>query len=84
MNNPPEMKKFVFRRQKGVCQDCGFFRPLMGDFDADHVRPLFEAYGDHRYWEPENVRLLCRAKCHPEKTKIDMQNYRRIYAKSPK
>lgn len=77
LNNPAVMKQYVFVREKGVCQGCGWFRPLMGEFDADHRKPLFEAYGDLRYWEPTNVDLLCKT-CHKEKTKEDMILWRKL------
>ena len=77
INRPREMRRHVFIRDKGVCQECGFFRPSIRDFEADHILPLFDAFGDLRYWEPTNVHLKCKD-CHKEKTKEDMVLYRQL------
>lgn len=75
MNSPTEARKLVFRREKGICQCCGFKSLTMKDFQVDHIKPLFEADGDPSYYESTNMQLLCHP-CHKEKTKIDMVRYR--------
>lgn len=77
MNNPTVAKHHVFLRERGTCQGCGMISPLPADFDVDHIEPLFEAFGDPRYYEPENMQLLCKS-CHRDKTKEDMQRYHEI------
>lgn len=74
MNSPSEARRFVFLRERGKCQGCDFQSVLMRDFDVDHIEPLFEAFGDGSYYEPENMQLLCKP-CHKEKTKEDMRRY---------
>ena len=74
MNNPTAMKQYIFERDNHTCQNCNFHSNNKRDFHADHSKPLFEAYGDPGYWEPENVVLLC-IDCHAKKTKIDMKLY---------
>lgn len=49
----------------------------MREFEVDHIKPIFEAFGDLSFWEPENLQLLCTPNgCHQRKTKIDMERYR--------
>lgn len=74
MNQPREARRYAFVKFKGECQECGFFSPLMGDFDVDHIKPLFEAFGDPSYYEPENLQLLCK-ECHKTKSGEDLKRY---------
>ncbi|MNV12856.1 HNH endonuclease [compost metagenome] len=73
MNNPSEAQKVVLRRDKYQCQVCGV-QDRYGAFDVDHIKPLFEANGDHSYWQTPNLRTLCKP-CHKDKTREDMQRY---------
>lgn len=81
MNNPSEARKFILKRDKKTCQECGrkhisnMLDPNYVDFDVDHVKPLFEAHGNHSYWQPENLILLCKP-CHLVKTRTDMEKFR--------
>lgn len=77
MNDPTVARRHIFIRDKGTCRECGVFSPLMGDFEVDHVKPLFEAHGDPEYYGPENMQLLCTG-CHKIKTQEDMKLYREI------
>lgn len=43
----------------------------LGNWELDHIHPLFKADGDPRYWMLGNLRTLC-VSCHKEKTAIDM------------
>lgn len=79
MNSPTEARKFVFRRERGTCQGCGFKSLTMKDFHVDHIKPLFEAQGDPSYYESTNMQLLCHD-CHKDKTRADMVRYRGLKA----
>ena len=48
---PQSIKHFVWRRDRGVCTNCGTRRPL----NYDHIKPL--ALGGEA--TPDNLRLLC-------------------------
>jgi 5-methylcytosine-specific restriction endonuclease McrA len=74
MNNPADARTHVTRRENFTCQDCGWHHPN-GQFEVDHVEPLYEANGDPRYWQPGNLALLC-VDCHKSKTKQDMIRFR--------
>lgn len=74
MNNPAAASQFVKKRERFTCQECGH-HDRFGGFDVDHVKPLYEANGDHTYWQPDNLRLLC-GPCHLVKTKQDMIRWR--------
>ena len=72
------MRKFVFRRDKGVCADCGkHHRYLHDPWEADHILPLMISLGDPSFWEPENVVILCKFPCHKEKSASDRRKYRK-------
>ncbi len=73
MNDPKRARQVVSRRDKYTCQVCGH-HDRHGSFDVDHIKPLFEANGDHSYWQAPNLRLLCKP-CHKVKTKEDMERY---------
>jgi 5-methylcytosine-specific restriction endonuclease McrA len=75
--DPQRMRQYVFFRDFGICHECGkthFY--LTDDWEADHILPLFIAYGDPEFWEPTNVRLLC-VKCHKKKTAEDRRKYKK-------
>lgn len=78
-NNPSEMRKHVLARDKLICRNCGTQCTDASQMEADHEKCLFEAHGDMSYYEEENVVALC-LKCHKEKTRTDMELYRRAYA----
>lgn len=44
-------------------------------WEADHIIPLFMAFGDWSFWEPENLQILCKDPCHKAKSKSDMARY---------
>lgn len=70
------MRQHVFFRDDGVCAECNKQHKYNNsDWEADHREPLFMAFGDASYWEPENVQLLCTSPCHKQKTKSDMEKY---------
>jgi 5-methylcytosine-specific restriction endonuclease McrA len=72
------MRRHVFLRDDGVCADCGAqHRYLDGDWQADHVKPLFMAFGDRSFWEPTNVQILCTDPCHKRKSAADRVRYER-------
>lgn len=73
MNNPSVAQRVVLRRDKYTCQGCGY-HDRNGRFDVDHIKPLFEANGDPTYWQPPNLRTLCKD-CHKVKTREDMTRY---------
>lgn len=75
--DPTRMRQFVFFRDHGICAACQRVHLYIdGDWQADHVRPLFRAGGDPSYWNPENVVLLCTDPCHKAKTRADRKRYR--------
>jgi 5-methylcytosine-specific restriction endonuclease McrA len=45
------------------------------DWQADHVLPLFMAFGDPPFWDPENLQILCTDPCHKIKTADDRAKY---------
>lgn len=71
---PDAMRRFVWRRDGGKCArpGCGRVHELYGHWDADHVKPLYFAFGDPSFWSPENVVILCRDPCHKLKTREDI------------
>lgn len=74
--DPAVMRRHVFFRDDGICGECGKQWRYMDDpWDADHILPLFLAFGDPDFWEPENVTVLCRDPCHRKKSAEDMQKY---------
>jgi len=73
MNDPKRARQVVSRRDKYTCQSCGH-HDRNGNFDVDHIKPLFEANGDPTYWQASNLRLLCKP-CHKDKTREDMTRY---------
>lgn len=85
--DPKTMRQHVFFRDEGRCAHCRtqhFY--LDGPWQADHIEPLFMAFGDPSYWEPENVQILCTDPCHKAKSKADMAKYGFVLklAKGPK
>ena len=52
--------------------------PLAGDFEADHIKPLYESFGDLAYFSTENVQLIC-TECHKKKTKGDLERWRTYF-----
>lgn len=74
--DPTEMRRHVFFRDQGVCGMCGRRWLYLDDkWQADHIEPLFMAFGDISYWEPENVQVLCTDPCHKQKSAEDMRKY---------
>lgn len=72
------MRIHIFFRDFGICAECGMVHLyLNSEWEADHIRPLFTAYGDASFWEPENMRILCYD-CHKIKTREDRWRYPRI------
>lgn len=71
---PDAMRRFVWRRDAGLCgwPGCNRKHDLFGHWDADHIKPLYLADGDPSFWAPENVRILCRDPCHKLKSREDM------------
>ena len=79
MNNPVKMRKYVIVRDKFKCQECGYQGILLSEFEADHIKPLFEAHGDLSYYDSDNVETKCKP-CHKKKTKADMELWRAAYS----
>lgn len=73
------MRRHVYQRDMGICQECRRVFDFYEDegWEADHIKPLWEANGDWSYWAPENVQMLCADPCHKAKTRIDLRKYRR-------
>lgn len=70
------MRQHIFFRDDGVCAACGKkHRYNNADWQADHIQPLFLAYGDWAFWEPDNLQILCHDPCHKAKSKDDMAKY---------
>jgi 5-methylcytosine-specific restriction endonuclease McrA len=70
------MRQHVFFRDDGVCGMCGTkHRYNNADWEADHIEPLFTAFGDASYFEPENVQILCHDPCHKIKSAADREKY---------
>lgn len=76
-SDPSVMRRHVFFRDRGVCGMCGHQHLSLNsrDWQADHIEPLFLAFGDPKFWEPENVQVLCTHPCHKVKSADDMQRY---------
>lgn len=69
------MRQHVFFRDQGYCAACGKKHPYNNnDWQADHILPLFMAFGDPAFWEPENVVILC-LECHKHKSNADRIKY---------
>jgi 5-methylcytosine-specific restriction endonuclease McrA len=65
---PGYSRKAVFRRDRGVCCDCGMDCQTTGHaWEMDHDRPLFEANGDISFWKLPNLKTRC-GDCHSLKT----------------
>lgn len=79
--DPQKMRQHVFYRDNGVCAKCGRKHTSVRskEWEADHVIPLMVSFGDPRYWEPENVVVLCTDPCHKIKTGEDRRRYRKKY-----
>lgn len=74
--DPKVMRQHIFFRDDGVCAMCKTKHPYNnGDWEADHEMPLFLAYGDPAFWEPENLQILCKDPCHKIKTQADRIRY---------
>ena len=78
MNNPSDMRQYVLVRDKFKCRECETPSPLPSDFEIDHIKPLYEAFGDLSYFSTENAQLLCIS-CHAEKTKLDVARWRMYF-----
>lgn len=82
--DPKLMRRFVYNRDMGICQECGavFDYPTDDGWEADHIKPLFLAWGpdgvDWTFWDPENLQLLCADPCHKAKTRKDLRHSRRL------
>lgn len=77
-SDPQKMRLHVFFRDDGVCYICGFKHyHLKGPWQADHVKPLFIAYGDPSFWEETNVKIICNRPCHIEKSAADRRKYKK-------
>lgn len=71
--DPRLMRTFIFKRDHGICAECGVVEDtLSGKWQADHIEPLFTAFGDLSYWEPDNLQTLC-VPCHKVKSADDMR-----------
>jgi 5-methylcytosine-specific restriction endonuclease McrA len=76
MSSPREAKRFVWHRDKGVCQGCGKDSwSYMDYWEVDHRKPLFEAT-DLSYWHPDNLQILC-GPCHKSKNKEEAARRRK-------
>lgn len=74
--DPKVMRRHVFFRDEGRCAACNKQHFYMNnDWQADHIEPLFMAFGDPEYWAPENVQLLCTEPCHKLKSANDLRRY---------
>lgn len=78
-------RQHIFFRDEGICAGCGKqHRYNNADWEADHIEPLFMAYADPSYWEPENLQILCTAPCHKTKSANDMARYGWVLEKERK
>jgi len=85
--DPQVMRRHVFFRDEGKCAACKKQHFYMdGPWQADHIQPLFMAFADPSFWEPENVQILCTDPCHKAKSLADLRKYGSIaaMAKGPK
>jgi 5-methylcytosine-specific restriction endonuclease McrA len=77
--DPAVMRRHVFFRDRGVCGMCGFQHLSLKskEWQADHIEPLMLAQVDKdpRYWEPDNVQVLCTRPCHQIKSADDMKRF---------
>lgn len=74
--DPKVWRQHIFFRDDGFCADCGKqHRYNNGDWQADHIQPLFLAFGAAEFWEPENLQILCTDPCHKKKSADDMKKY---------
>ena len=63
--NMQYIRAFVFKRDRGVCADCGKQdEQLNGEWAADHTIPLIDGGG----FEMDNLQTLCHTPCHQRKT----------------
>jgi hypothetical protein len=82
MSSPSDARRYLWKREQGVCQGCGKDTWKYDEsWEVDHRKPLFEANGDLSYWHPDNLQLLCWT-CHGNKTKAEAT--RRALNKKPK
>lgn len=72
---PTTTRRAVWRRDKGVCKECGTQCSRRGEpkWHMDHIKPLIEANGDINYWKLENLQTLC-VSCHTKKTSVEATN----------
>jgi hypothetical protein len=66
---PAVTRKAVYRRDKGICKECGHQCSRKGKdvWHLDHKKPLIESNGDLEYWKLPNLQTLCQP-CHYKKT----------------
>lgn len=66
---PPHTRRAVWRRDKGVCYECGHQCAKKGEdgWHMDHILPLIDANGNLDYWRMGNLQTLC-GDCHTKKT----------------
>ena len=62
-----EARKQVYRRDKGICNECRV--DTLKKWDLDHIKPLIESKNnvDLSFWQMGNLQTLCRP-CHKTKT----------------
>ena len=73
------IKKGRISRGLYKCEKCGH-EGKVKEFNVDHIVPVmwcddWNAIVD-RFWDEENLQLLCKATCHKEKTKDDRRQIR--------
>jgi len=83
MNDPTTMRRFILIRDKHTCQECNTRHVLVSEFEIDHIKPLYESYGDASYFSPDNAQLLCIG-CHKKKTKVDLARWRTYFKENGK
>lgn len=65
---PRETRKAVFKRDGGICCDCGLVCDNKSEpWEVDHIRPLYEANGDIDFWKMPNLATRC-LDCHKQKS----------------
>ena len=61
-------KRFVKKRDRGVCAKCGKFCRYRGEWQADHIIPLADRPDNNiKWWSLENLSTKC-VDCHKKKT----------------
>ena len=62
-----KLRKYVFERDRAICQLCNKRGMITPASECDHIQPVSQG-GDE--FDPDNMQALCRP-CHAAKTRLE-------------